>query len=79
MNTWFMNLTLARKLVMVLLLVGLLPMIIISVISSVVSTKQLEQQAFDQLDAVKNIKAAALNVTLSRFTAKLSPWLTRLW
>ena len=60
MNTWFMNLTLARKLVMVLLLVGLLPMIIISVISSVVSTKQLEQQAFDQLDAVKNIKAAAV-------------------
>ncbi|WP_045858408.1 methyl-accepting chemotaxis protein [Teredinibacter purpureus] len=60
MKTWFMNLTLAQKLISVLLLVGLVPMILVSFIASTVATQQLEQQAFDQLKSVREIKSSAI-------------------
>ncbi|SMF04873.1 Methyl-accepting chemotaxis protein [Alteromonadaceae bacterium Bs31] len=60
MKTWFLNLTLAQKLISVLLVVGLVPMLIVSIIASVVATQQLEKQAFDQLNAVRQIKSAAI-------------------
>ncbi len=60
MKTWFLNLTLAQKLISVLLVAGLIPMLLVSVIASVVATQQLEKQAFDQLNAVRQIKAAAI-------------------
>jgi len=60
MKTWFMNLSLAQKLISVLLLAGLLPMLVVSVLSASISTQQLEQQSFEHLNAVRQIKSAAI-------------------
>lgn len=60
MLSWFNNLTLTRKLIGALLVVGLLPMLIVSLLSYSVANQQLEKQAFDQLQSVRDIKASAI-------------------
>lgn len=57
MKTWFMNLSMARKQVFTLLFVGLLPMFLVSFLASVVAERELHQQANNQLQAVRQIKA----------------------
>lgn len=60
MSDWFSNLSLARKQVLVLLLVGLLPLLVVAILASRVASQQLEQQAFSQLESVQRIKSAAV-------------------
>ena len=60
MKNWFMNLSLSKKLILVLVLVGLIPMMIASLISISASRSQITQQAFSQLDAVRENKAEAV-------------------
>ncbi|MBX2859384.1 MAG: PAS domain-containing protein [Cellvibrionaceae bacterium] len=60
MKNWFMNLSLARKLVYSFLLVGLVPMIIVSTLAINTASQQLRQQALDQLEAVREIKSGAV-------------------
>ena len=60
MKTWFMNLSLAKKLVYTFLLVGLVPMIIVSILAINTASRHLQQQALDQLDAVREIKSDAV-------------------
>jgi len=71
MKTWFMNLNLAHKLTYVLVIVGLVPMLIVSIIASNTATKQLERQALDQLNAVQQIKAAAVKRYFSRVRSQV--------
>ncbi|TVZ39899.1 methyl-accepting chemotaxis protein [Alteromonadaceae bacterium 2753L.S.0a.02] len=60
MKTWFMNLSLAKKQIYILLAVGLVPMLLVSILATLVADKQLYQQANDQLNAVRQIKSDAI-------------------
>jgi methyl-accepting chemotaxis protein len=57
---WFLNQPLSRKQIVVLLIAGLLPMIMVGVIALQVASTQIERKAFDQLEAVREIKADAV-------------------
>lgn len=60
MKAWFLHLSLAQKLITVLLLAGLVPLVAVSIISLSVASNQLEAKAFDELHAVRQIKASAV-------------------
>ena len=60
MKTWFLNLSLSKKLILLLVAVGLIPMIIASFIAIQTAKSQLKSQAFSQLEAVREIKGSAL-------------------
>ena len=60
MKQWFKNLTLPKKLTYSLLLAGLTPMIVVSVMSYQIAMQLLEKQAFDQLQSIRDIKASAI-------------------
>lgn len=60
MKTWFLDLTLSRKQTYVFLIVGLIPMLAISFMSTNIAKNQLSQQSFQQLEAVRQIKGAAI-------------------
>lgn len=60
MSMWFRNLSLSRKITSALLLAGLIPMLVVSILSFNIANSQLEQQAFSQLQSVRDIKASAI-------------------
>ncbi|WP_096084656.1 methyl-accepting chemotaxis protein [Agaribacterium haliotis] len=60
MKLWFMNLSLGKKQVLTLLLAGLLPMSVVAVIALQVAKREVQTQALDQLEAVRDIKAQAV-------------------
>ena len=60
MRIWFNNLPLGRKLVSVLLLVGLTPMLLVSILSYNIAYTQLEAQAFAQMESIRDMKAAGI-------------------
>lgn len=57
----FKNLSLGKKQLVVLLAAGLVPMLLIAIISLSVAKGQVRGQALDQLEAVREIKAAAIS------------------
>lgn len=61
MHAWFNNLPVSRKLIGALLLAGLLPMLIVSILSYTMAQSQLQEQAFAKLNSVRDIKAAAVS------------------
>ena len=61
MQVWFNNLPVSRKLVGALLIAGLIPMAIVSVLSYSMAQNQLQDQAFAKLKSVRDIKAAAVS------------------
>lgn len=61
MHAWFNNLPVSRKLIGALLLAGLLPMLVVSVLSYTMAQSQLQEQAFAKLNSVRDIKAAAVS------------------
>lgn len=60
MKTWFLNLSLSRKQIYVFLIVGLVPMLAMSIMSTNIAKNQLSKQSFQQLEAVRQIKGAAV-------------------
>ena len=60
MKKWFLNLPLSKKLILVLLSVGLLPMTIASIVTLHSAKTELSEKAFDQLEAVRQIKSLAV-------------------
>ncbi len=60
MKSLFMNQSLARKQIMILLMVGLLPMFVAALIAGRVSEGELAKQSYHQLESVREIKAAAI-------------------
>jgi len=60
MKSWFMNLSLSFKQIFVLLICGLLPMLMVAIISIHITKKDLSAKSFEKLDAVRNIKSAAV-------------------
>lgn len=61
MKTWFLNLSLTRKQIFVLLTAGLLPMLAVATLSYFVAKSQLKEQAFNQLDSIREIKAGSIS------------------
>ncbi|GAB1256414.1 hypothetical protein NBRC116494_09160 [Aurantivibrio plasticivorans] len=57
---WFMNLTLAKKLALLLSLSGLIPMALVAVMAYRTAEQDLQQQAFNQLQSIRDIKASAI-------------------
>jgi methyl-accepting chemotaxis protein len=57
----FKNLSLGKKQLYVLLAAGLVPMLLIAIISLTVAKAQVREQALDQLEAVRDIKSAAVS------------------
>ncbi len=55
-----MNQSLARKQIIILLIVGLLPMFIAALLAGRVSEAELATQSYQQLESVREIKAAAI-------------------
>lgn len=60
LKTWFLNLSLSKKQIVLLLVVGLIPLWIASLISVNLADTEIRQQAFDQLQAVQEIKSSAV-------------------
>ncbi|WP_045826049.1 methyl-accepting chemotaxis protein [Teredinibacter turnerae] len=56
MKNWFMNLSLAKKQIYTLLLVGLGPMLIVSLLASMVADSQLHDEATNKLHAIRQMK-----------------------
>jgi len=60
MQKMFENMSIGKKQVTVLLIAGLVPMVVVSLIALSVAKTEVRQQAFDQLAAVRDIKADAI-------------------
>ena len=60
MKSWFLNLSLSKKQILVLLVSGLLPALLIAAISMAIADRQISTQSFNQLDAIRQIKAASI-------------------
>ena len=60
MKALFMNQSLARKQIIILLLVGLLPMIVAAFLANNIADKELSKQAYSQLESIRAIKAEAV-------------------
>lgn len=60
MKTWFLNLSLSRKQIYVLLAVGLIPLLLISIMATNIAKNQLKAQSFRQLEAIRQIKGSAV-------------------
>lgn len=65
MKKFFMNQSLARKQIAILLLVGLLPMLVAAFLADKVAEKEISKQAYGQLEAVRDIKAQSIQRYLS--------------
>ena len=61
MKTWYLNLPLSRKQILAFLVVGLAPMLLVSFIAMTIAKNQLSKQTFQQLEAVREIKAHAVS------------------
>ncbi len=60
MKTWFLNLSLSKKLMLLLVGVGLVPMVIASFIAIQAAKGQIKNQSFSRLEAVREIKGSAV-------------------
>lgn len=60
MLNWFNNLSIGKKLITCFLLVGILPFIALGVAALESASKALQQQSFNQLEAVRGIKKAQI-------------------
>lgn len=65
------NLKISTKLMMTLLLTGIIPFLVIGVISLVISERALTSQAFHQLELVAEIKRDQLQTTIGQLKANL--------
>lgn len=61
MKSWFLNLPLSRKQIYMFLAVGLAPMLVVSFIAMNIAREQLSNLSFQQLEAVRQIKASAID------------------
>ena len=61
MLSWFLNLSIGNKLKLALLCAGLVPMGLIALIALNVARQQVTQQVYQQLEATRDNKAAAVN------------------
>jgi len=59
-KTFFMNQSLARKQISILLFVGLVPMLVAAYLADIIAEKEISKQAYGQLESVRDIKAEAL-------------------
>lgn len=60
MFAWFHHLPLARKLLLAILLAGLLPMALVASLAYRIGKQDLQEQAFNQLESIRDIKLAAI-------------------
>lgn len=60
MKTWFQNLSLSRKQMLSLTCAGLIPMLAVALLCFFVAKQQIRQQAFSQLESIRQIKASAI-------------------
>ncbi|MGH1438789.1 MAG: methyl-accepting chemotaxis protein [Cellvibrionaceae bacterium] len=60
MKTFFMNQSLARKQIVILLFVGLVPMFVAAFLADSIAEKEISRQAYGQLESVRDIKAEAI-------------------
>ena len=60
MKSLFMNLSLARKQIIILLFAGLTPMIIAAILAGKIAEAELQKQSYGQLESIREIKAAAI-------------------
>lgn len=60
MIDWFANLPISRKQILVLVIAGLVPMLAVTLFSVNIARNTIEKKVFDQLEAVRNIKADAV-------------------
>ncbi len=72
MKSWFLNLSLARKQIIVLLLAGLVPTIVVSLMAINIAGDQLEKQSFSQLESTRQIKASGISRYFLDVEAKLA-------
>ncbi len=66
MLNWFTDLSIRKKLITSFLLVGIIPLIVLGVISLQSASSALEQWSFKQLQAVREIKKIKLKSILNR-------------
>lgn len=71
MKTLFLNQSLARKQISILLLVGLLPMLIAALIADKIAEKEISNQAYSQLESVRDIKAETVERYFSTIKEQL--------
>ena len=55
-----MKFTLKRKILLILLLVGILPFLVIAIQATITAEKSIEEQTFNQLEAVRDIKKSSI-------------------
>lgn len=60
MFQWFLNLSLSRKQTLVMLVSGLIPLVLVDLISLSVAGSSIERQVFSQLESVRDNKAEAV-------------------
>lgn len=60
-KTLFMNQSLARKQIIILLFVGLLPMIVAAFLADRIAERELSKQAYGQLESIRAIKSTAIS------------------
>lgn len=78
-----LNLKIKSKLIITFLIVGLVPFIAIGLITLSKSSTEIQSQAFQKLEAIREIKKAQLNVIFTPSAIRFSPfhrtpwWLTR--
>ncbi len=60
MKRLFLNLALSRKLILILVVTGLVPMLITTMMLAATADRELEEKAFSQLEAVRSTKASAI-------------------
>lgn len=71
MKSLFMNQSLGKKLIAMMLLAGLAPMIIVSIMASSIAKQELERLSYSQLESVKEIKASAIEQYFSTVQQQL--------
>lgn len=71
MKRLFLNLPLSRKLIVILLTVGLIPMFITTLMLQSTAQQELENKAFGQLEAVRSTKASAIERYFERVENQL--------
>lgn len=72
MPRWFLNQSLGKKQTLTLLISGLVPMLVIAVLALQVASKEVSSQAFDQLEAVKQNKARAVERYFARIEGQIT-------
>lgn len=66
-----MNQSLAKKQIVILLIVGLIPMIVVAIMAQQTATRELSAQSYRQLESVREIKAASIENYFERIQLQL--------